>query len=319
MLENRHFYCDSPIVIDPLSDVLSLLGAESFVSTGLKAGGAWSLRVDRHEGLKFNAVLSGCAWLAIEGRADPIALAPGDCFVLARGLPFTLAADLAFAPTDAGDVFAAADGPVATMGDGGDFHVVGGKMVLDALSSSLLVEALPDCILLRASSSHAATMQWLLDRFIAEIEGDEAGHGASAANLMHLMFIELIRAHLSLVASGREGWLYALADPRIGKALRLMHGAPSRRWTLPELAEATAMSRSSFAQHFRSRVGMPPLEYLLRWRMRLARRDLQKRSLPIADVARRYGYGSESAFGNAFKRVFGDPPRRSIARPAGAK
>jgi AraC-like DNA-binding protein len=76
---------------------------------------------------------------------------------------------------------------------------------------------------------------------------------------------------------------------------------------------------SNFAQRFRSKVGVPPLDYLLRWRMRLARRDLLKLHQPIAQVAQRYGYGSESAFGNAFKRVFGTSPRRSVvgqsARP----
>ena len=311
MLESRVFCRDNPRMTDPLTDVLSLLEAQSSVSTGLKAGGDWSLRVGRHDGLKFNAVRSGCAWLAIEGRDEAIELKGGDCFLLARGLPFTLATDLAIPPVDAADVFDT-DAPIATIGDGADFHVVGGKMVLDPTSSAILTDTLPDCILLPNTSPRATSMRWLLERFVAEADGVEAGNGASAANLMHLMFIELIRAHLSLSGESSGGWLYALSDPKVGKALRLMHAAPTHNWTLPELADSIAMSRSSFAQHFRSRVGMPPLEYLLKWRMRLARRDLQKLRQPIAEVSRRYGYGSESAFGNAFKRVFGESPRRSV-------
>ena len=316
MLESRLFHLDNPKMTDPLSDVLSLLDAESLVSTGLKAGGGWSLRVDGHEGLKFNAVLSGTAWLAIDGRPDPIALAAGDCFLLARGLPFTMAADLAIPPVNATEVFSITQGAVATMGDGADFHVVGGRMTLDKASSAILVDALPDCIVLPAGSERASAMRWLLNRFAAEVEGTDAGHGASAAKLMHLMFIELIRAHLAVPDQRQQGWLHALADPKIGKALRLMHEAPVRPWTLKELAESTAMSRSSFAQRFRERVGMPPLDYLLRWRMRLARRDMLTRRESMTEVSRRYGYASESAFGNAFKRVFGHPPRRSVMEAA---
>lgn len=319
MLDRRNQYSDSPKMTDPLSDVLALLEAESFVSTGMEAGGAWSVHVSAHTGLKFNAVVRGQAWLAIQGRTEALRVTVGDCFLLARGHPFTLSSELDVAAVDAETVFSAADGSVARIGDGADFRVVGGKMVLDPLAAGLLTEALPDCILLPACSDQAKAMHWLLARFTTEIERDAAGGPAAAANLMHLMFLELMRAHLAAAPQGEQGWLYALSDPRIGKALRLMHGAPSHGWTLLELAKATGMSRSSFAEHFRQRVGVPPLEYLLQWRMRLARRDLVRRRHSVGQVAERYGYGSESSFGSAFKRVFGDAPRRSIAGLAASR
>lgn len=273
---------------DPLSDVLELLEATSFVSTSLKAGGAWSVHVGGHEGLKFNAVVTGSAWLSITGCAEPIRLEPGDCFLLARGLPFTLASDLSLAPVDAGVVFGAASGAVAILGDGEGFYVAGGKMTLDPSSASLLTDTLPDYILLPASSERAQTMQWLLARFVAELAADDAGAATVAANLIHMMFVELIRTHLAAVPDGGRGWLSALGDPRIGRTLRLMHDAPTHGWTLGKLADAAAMSRSSFAHHFRARVGVAPLDYLLRWRMQLARRDLVRSAEPIAQVAQRY-------------------------------
>jgi transcriptional regulator GlxA family with amidase domain len=138
------------------------------------------------------------------------------------------------------------------------------------------------------------------------------GAATMSGNLIHMMFVELIRAHLTREPDGGSGWLSALADPRVGKALRLMHDAPLHDWTLRELAERSAMSRSSFAHYFRTHVGIPPIDYLLRWRMQLARRDLVRSGHPVAKVAMTYGYASESAFGNAYKRVFGTSPRRSV-------
>ena len=313
MLVSPIIYRDSPNMTDPLSEVLALLDAQSVVSTSMKAGGDWSVRVGHHHGLKFNGVVKGSAWLVIEGHDDPIPVSAGDCFLLARGLPFVLASDLDKTPIDAEIVFNAAQGDIAIIGEGDDFHVAGGKMTLDPMTAGILTRALPDHILLPASSDQAVAMQWMLDRFATEVDGNRPGHRASAEKLMHLMFIELIRAHLKSKLHARHGWLNALADPRIGKALCHMHDQPLKPWTLLELADVTGMSRSNFARQFKASVGTPPLEYLTRWRMHMARRDLMSLQQPIAQTARRYGYNSESAFGNAYKRIFGEAPRRSIA------
>ena len=104
------------------------------------------------------------------------------------------------------------------------------------------------------------------------------------------------------------GWLRALADPRVAPALRLMHGHPDRAWHLEELARSCAMSRTSFALHFRNVAGVAPLTYLAEWRMRLAERALREEKTPVASVARSLGYTSESAFSNAFKRIIGISP-----------
>jgi AraC-like DNA-binding protein len=105
------------------------------------------------------------------------------------------------------------------------------------------------------------------------------------------------------------GWLRALGDPRVAPALRLMHGDPARAWRLDELAKACAMSRTTFASHFRTAAGAAPLTYLTEWRMRLAERVLREESRPISVVAQTLGYTSESAFSTAFKRVTGCSPK----------
>jgi AraC-like DNA-binding protein len=124
------------------------------------------------------------------------------------------------------------------------------------------------------------------------------------------MFVQILRAHLAASGTLAAGWLGALGDPRIAPALRLMHSDPSRSWHLEELAKAAAMSRTTFAVHFRRVAGVAPLTYLTEWRMRLAERALREENAPVAVLAQSLGYTSESAFSNAFKRVTGKPPKR---------
>jgi AraC-like DNA-binding protein len=105
------------------------------------------------------------------------------------------------------------------------------------------------------------------------------------------------------------GWLQALGDPRVGAAIRLLHAEPARRWQLQELAAAAGMSRSNFALRFKQLAGLAPLDYLLRWRMRLGAKALRGGSDPVSAIAWALGYQSESAFSHAFKRINGMSPQ----------
>ncbi len=88
-----------------------------------------------------------------------------------------------------------------------------------------------------------------------------------------------------------------------------MHGAPSESWTIHQLAEVAGMSRSSFAQRFKDTVGMPPLTYLIDYRLRLAARYLRLQQNSISRISEMVGYASDSTFSQAFKRVYGVSPK----------
>jgi AraC-like DNA-binding protein len=92
--------------------------------------------------------------------------------------------------------------------------------------------------------------------------------------------------------------------------LRHMHGDPAKPWRLEQLASMAAMSRTVFASQFKAAVGVAPLAYLARWRMRLAEHALRRGDVPVAVLARDLGYASESAFSHAFKRLVGTSPSR---------
>jgi AraC-like DNA-binding protein len=153
-------------------------------------------------------------------------------------------------------------------------------------------------------------LRWLLNQLVIEQTTELPGTSLASAQLAQLIFIQILRAHLEASGDLGTGWLRALGDRRIAPALRLMHGDPARSWRLKELAKAAAMSRTTFVVRFKDVAGVPPLTYLLNWRMRLAERALRTENVAVSSLALSLGYTSESAFSNAFKRVMGVAPKR---------
>ncbi|HWD82584.1 MAG TPA: AraC family transcriptional regulator [Kribbella sp.] len=305
---------------DPLTDTLALTEAHCHVSRGFEAYGEWALRYPASHRLKFTATVEGTCWIDFDDLdVARIELQPGDV-VLFDGRHEFVKGNSDTAPIgDAVEAFGAerdGAGPIARFGDGvstgrGPKVVgVGGHVSLNRTGDELLMRALPPVIHLRATDERAATFRWLLERLLREASTSEPGASLAADDVAHLLFLEALRACLAEAEALPVGWLRAIADERIAPALRLMHAEPGRAWQLEELARAAAMSRTTFAERFRSVAGVPPLTYLLNWRMRLAERALRDEDTPLSALAHSLGYTSDSAFSNAFKRVNGIAPRR---------
>lgn len=302
---------------DPLSDILALLKPRSYVSAGFEAGGNWAIQFRRYQGIKFNAVVSGQCWLAVEGVPKAVHLEAGDCFLLPRGWPFRLASDLSVPPVDAETIFGAArPGGVAICNGGGDFVLVGSRFTLAGHHADILLGVLPPIALISKEADQAA-LRWSLDRMRQELRERQPGGSLIAEHLAHMMLVQALRLHLAEGMKGGVGWLFALADKQIGTAIGLMHADPAHRWTLQELAAKVGMSRTAFAVKFKDTVGQTPMDYLVRWRMLLAGDQLVSSDRSIADIAAALGYDSESAFGAAFKRTIGCSPRQ-YGRRAGS-
>ncbi|MFI5693351.1 AraC family transcriptional regulator [Kribbella sp. NPDC051586] len=303
---------------DPLTDTLALTEARCHVSRGFEAIGEWALRYPATNRLKFTAAVEGTCWIDFDDEltSGRIELEPGDIVLFDGRHEFVKGNSDAVPVEDAVAAFGAADGPIARFGSGVTTGVgprvvgVGGHVSLNRTGEELLMRALPPVTHLRATDERAATFRWLLNRLLHEASTSEPGASLAAADVAHLLFLEALRACVAEVGALPVGWLRAIADERIAPALRLMHEQPGRAWQLEELARAAAMSRTTFAERFRSVAGVPPLTYLLNWRMRLAERALRDGDQPLSAVAHTLGYTSDSAFSNAFKRVNGVAPRR---------
>ena len=305
---------------DPFSDILKLTNAETVVSGGFTAGGSWAIRFPAPDKIKFFALVKGNCWLLIESQEAPIRVEAGDVFLLSAQRSFVLAGDLTAVPVDATGLFTGTVYRTAKLGHGDDCIQIGGHVRLDPATGWLLADVLPPLIHVKATSQQATVLRWLLDQLISERAAELPGSSLASAQLAQLLFVQILRAHMEASGPLAAGWLRAVGDDRLAPALRLMHGDPGRAWQLEELAKAAAMSRTTFAQHFKMVAGVSPLAYLTKWRMRLAERALREESIPVSALAGELGYTSESAFSNAFKRVTGNAPKRyrTAARAASA-
>lgn len=301
---------------DPFSDVLRLTEAKAVVSGSIAAGGTWALRFPAPHKLKFTAVAKGSCWLRVDGQRNAVRMEEGDVFLLPGRDGFVLGNNLTATPKDAHSVLRSKAGTVTKIGDGSECLVLAGMVSLDPASGALLTDVLPALVHVRAGSPEASALRWIVEQILRERSSTLPGASIAAAQLAQLMFIQILRGHLSNSGTLPSGWLRALGDDQLIRALRLMHGEPGRPWRLTQLAKAAGMSRTSFAVRFKSVAGVAPLAYLAEWRMRLAQRILRDEDTSVFRLAESLGYASESAFSHAFKRVTGTGPRsyRNSAR-----
>ncbi|MEV6367344.1 AraC family transcriptional regulator [Micromonospora musae] len=303
--------------MDPLEEVLALVGVTSQLSAALAAGGRWALRFDPPGGVKFNAVRRGSCLLRVDGVPEPVALAAGDCFLLTRPRAFTLAGDPDTPPEPAGPIFQTAADGVARAGTGDDVLLIGGAFSFTERARTLLLDALPPVIHVPAATPEAATVRWAVGEIDTELRAAPLGGTLVAEHLALVMLIRILRLHLA--RTGGSGWLAGLTDPVLAPALRAMHTHPAQPWTVATLARVAAVSRSTLAARFKEVVGRSPVEYLTGWRIELAADRIRRGDDTLAGVARAVGYGSESALSVAFKRTTGLTPRayRSRFAPTG--
>jgi AraC-like DNA-binding protein len=194
-------------------------------------------------------------------------------------------------------------------GGGAPTTLICGAVRFDHPAARNLVEILPQSIHIRASESPGTEwMQGTLQLMAAEAKELRPGGEAVMTRLADILVIQAIRAWLETDPAARTGWLGALRDRQIGRAIALIHRDPARVWTVASLASELAMSRSAFAARFSELVDEPAMQYLTRWRMQLALNALKEEGATVAELANRLGYRSEAAFARAFKRVIGKPP-----------
>jgi AraC-like DNA-binding protein len=291
---------------DPLAQVIGLLQPSAVFSKGISGAGRWAVRYADFGHPSFCVVLSGACRLAVDGAA-PLTLEQGD-FVLLPATPgFTLSGFEPAVPVHVDPKQVASSAGELRHGTRGgppDVRLLGGYFAFDSPDAALLVSLLPAVMHVRGVPRLPVLVQLVAD----EARARRPGRDLALSRLVELLLIEALRA-----APGEDapaGLLRGLADARIAKALRHMHSDPALPWTVDQLATKAALSRSAFYDRFTRAVGQPPMEYLLAWRMALAKDLLRRDRLGIGDVAERVGYGSASTFSTAFSRHVGLAPGR---------
>ena len=281
----------------------------SHVSGRFDIGSRQSILFPEYAGIKCYAVISGTCWLT-RAEAAPVLLQEGDCVLLPRGKPFALATDKLVRPV-AFEVLLAAlyEGRAGLSGGVPACTLAGGHFLLEGNPADLLLGCLPPVVHLQSEEEKSA-VRWSLERMRDELRNERLGGFLVVQQLAYTMLVQALRVHLTAASRDAVGWLYAISDPQLKKAIVSMQGNPAGAWSVKELAQEVGMSRSIFALRFKEKVGESPIEYLTRWRMLLAGDRLTSSVEPVLSIALSLGYESESAFGKAFKRVMGCSPRR---------
>jgi AraC-like DNA-binding protein len=302
-----------PIARDPLGEALHALRMSGAFYCRSEFTDPWGLTLPPLPGhLWFHVVTAGSVSLDL-GDGDLTTLHTGDLALVTQGAGHRLCSDPEAPAPDILDlpreVLSERYEVLQHGGGGGLTRMMCGAVRFDHPAARNLVALLPEIIYLDAAGSpDVVSMQGTLSLIAAETRYVRPGGDAVITRLADVLIIQAIRWWIETDPSAQTGWLGALRDEQIGRALSLIHGDPARAWTVASLADELPMSRSAFAARFTELVGEPVMQYLTRWRMRVALNALRDEGATVAELADRLGYRSEAAFARAFKRVTGVAP-----------
>jgi len=298
---------------DPLGAALHLLHMDGAFYCHSELRAPWGITLPPLAGhVWFHVVTSG--GLLLQAGATECALAPGEVALVPRGEGHVLrshpdapAPGILDLPREAvSDRYEI----LRHGGDGAPATLLCGAVRFGHPAAAELVGALPEVLHLAAER-----LQGTLSLMAAEAREPRLGGEAVITRLADILVIQALRAWLERDPGARTGWLGALRDEQVGRAIALIHADPARDWTVASLARELAMSRSAFAARFTALVGEPVMAYVTRWRMQVALAALRDEGATVAELAHRLGYRSEAAFARAFKRETGMPPGAVRRRP----
>jgi AraC-like DNA-binding protein len=305
---------------DPLSDVLDMLQLRGDVYARTEAASPWAIAFPRGEA-RFHFVERGAVWIRVEGVSQAVRVGEGDLVVLPHGEAHALGDAPDTHPTPLFDLLKAVehDEDVFRVGHGSPDVVLScGRFHLNPVGRASPLAMLPALLVIENPGGSGAPEPYelVLRLFRREVLGRSVGNVIASARLVDLLLVYAIRAWMDEHGESVDGWLGAMRDPKVGEALARIHASPQKAWSVTQLAAAVGMSRSSFAARFTELCGVPPLRYLIRWRMQLADRMLRE-GKSVREAGEAVGYESEAAFSRLFKKHHGETPvRRRGARVA---
>ncbi|MDH6547906.1 AraC-like DNA-binding protein [Streptomyces sp. SAI-117] len=278
----------------------------------------WAVRVEDRAPLTVMVMVRGEA-VILPDAGEPVRLRPGDLAVARGPDAYTCADAPGTAPQalilpggecsypDGRSLNGSMDLGVRTWGDriDGETVVLIGTYLMDGEISNRLLDALPPLLSLTTDVWECPLTPLLME----EIVRDEPGQEVVLDRMLDLLVIAALRAWFSRPEAEAPAWYAALADPVVGRVLRLMQDDPAHAWTVSALAAKAGVSRAALARRFTELVGEPVMTYLTGWRLALAADRLREGSATLDAIARQVGYGSAFALSSAFKRGYGVSPQ----------
>lgn len=320
--------------VDPLSDVLRSVRLRGSVFFHASCRDDWSayapsaaemapaVMPGAEHLIEYHLVVKGGCWCTVDGL-PPQHLQAGDIVMLPHGDAHVMSSAPGIRPAGRSDWLAGIREsalPIPLAFSGGTFTphaqmppgdasavLVCGFIACDLKPFNPLIAAMPRLLHLPATSV-GTWVAPMMEHAAWESGERRAGASALLQRVSEMVFVDAARRYLDSLPPQAQGWLGALRDRQVGRAITLMHSAPAREWTLVELGDRVGLSRSALHERFVALAGMAPMQYLAAWRMQVGARLLRESEASVATVAVDVGYASEPAFARAFKRATGMPP-----------
>lgn len=293
----------------PFDEVIGGMRVEGSAYAQFQLRAPWGLRFSTGEQARLVVIARGSCWLRWEGSKEPIRIESGGCLIVKPDVAFDMSdtpqrkvvSCMSLRPTHDGLV-------VEYGGDGEPAELLFGRFSFDPVAAEPLVAPMPPLVHVPLERAHAELLQSTLALMKKETAAEGLGASFVVDRLTDALFVQAMRAFFSSGSALAPGWITALTDRRVAKAIRAVHADLVRPWTVAEMAREAGVSRSSFAAAFTSAVGESPLDYVTNWRVYRAKVLLSSSDASLAEIAQLVGYDSDTALSRAFKRKVGVPP-----------
>lgn len=303
--------------MDLISNILEHITVKNRVTGLLSLRGDWAFESPEADEAVFHCVFKGSACVTF--RDETILLKPGDMVMFTKGHGHVLSSApnapmVTFAENDTRvrmhDVHAGEVCEIVKNAEGEETSIICARFNFSSETAKGLVDHFSEQVVLQDPKHSSFTaLEPVLRAVAAEAHSDDPGALAQLDGLVNLLYMSFMRGWLKDYAPEKSGWIAGLKDPKIARALHLIHADPSKDWQVTDLAAEVGMSRSNFAARFSEVTGVTPVRYLTRWRLIMAANQLEMEpNLAIGSIALAVGYDSEPSFSTAFKREFGSPP-----------
>jgi AraC-like DNA-binding protein len=312
--------CVPPRAPDLLSDVLQDLRLANATYGRSELTAPWGIEIPFKEGVRFHFVAEGQCLMRSDGH-PAVMMHAGDVVLLPHGTAHTIADDASRRARPLAELKPALVGNgtyrLAAGGGGARSLIVCCTIGFEGPAANPLLEMLPPVIHVRREELRDSYLATVLELMAEEVRTERIGAATIMARLADIILTHIVRTWVETRDADLTGWLAAIKDPQVGRALASMHREPGKAWDLNSLADMAGMSRSQFSRRFSELLKISPARYLAQWRMRLATAWIRPRYMTVAEVAEQLGYESEASFSRAFKRFAGIPP--SLVKNAGTQ
>lgn len=303
--------------MDALTDVVQLLRPKTALMGSMTAYGEWGIQIPPQPGPMLYFLVDGSAFFRRD-ESETVKVGAGDFILSGNPVADRFASKPDQKTVLSDDEFKkgnSVDGEIriGKADEGNTTRLVGGCILCEPTNADLLAELLPGLVHVRADEDIGPRLGGLISYIRDEAGSSRAGSDLILSRLLEVLLVETLRREAPKLS--HPGLLQALCDPQLARAISDIHSDVRRGWTVAELAQRAGMSRSAFARRFSETVGLAPVEYLLRWRMAIAKDALRHSRGSLEEIAGRVGYRSASAFSTAFSQKVGCPPSEFARMP----